>query len=216
MQAITDAGLRKLALLLSIYITALLASNTLGLKIMPFLFGSHLSVGVFMFPFVFLMTDVVGEVYGKRVAKFFVYAGFASTALFIIFSVLSLALPWSADGAWAQSGYDTIFAVSLRISIASLIAFIVGEYQDVLSFFFFRAKWGGRFFWLRSFIAGLWSQFLDTVLFMIIAFYGVYPNSVLFSLIVSWWLYKVLMGALYSPLMYAGLWFLREKPAEAK
>lgn len=89
---------RKVIIALAIYLTSLFAANTLGLKMMPFIFGSHLSVAVFSFPVVFLMTDVIGEVYGKRIAKFFVFAGFISTALFIGYSFLSLAMPWSVDG----------------------------------------------------------------------------------------------------------------------
>jgi len=210
MTHLSESAARKLLIALAIYITALLASNTLGLKIMPFLFDSHLSVGIFMFPFVFLMTDIVGEVYGKKIAKFFVLAGIVSTLLWIGFTFLSLAMPWSADGGWAMGSYETIFGVSLRIAIASIIAFAVAEYQDVISFFFFKrtVKEGG--FWLRSNLSNLWSQFLDTVLFMGIAFYGVYETPVLLSLIVTWWLYKVAMGVLYTPLSYIGIRLLRD------
>ena len=129
---------------LSIYITSLVAANTLGLKVMPFAFGSHLSVGVFSFPVVFLMTDVVGEVYGKKTARMFVIAGFVSTALFIFYSGLSLLMPWSPDALWVRESYNAVFGISFRISIASLLAFIIGEYQDVVSFFFFKAKIGAR------------------------------------------------------------------------
>ena len=129
---------RKVLIALAVYLTSLFAANTLGLKIMPFLFDSHLSVGVFSFPIVFLMTDVIGEIYGKKMAKLFVLAGFVSTALFIMFSFLSLAMPWSVDGAWVQEGYDQVFGISIRIAVASLAAFAIGEYQDVFSFFFFR------------------------------------------------------------------------------
>lgn len=202
---------KKITIALTIYLSSLFASNTLGLKIMPFLFGSHLSVAVFSFPIVFLMTDVIGEVYGKQMARLFVLAGFLSTALFIGYSFLSLWLPWSADGEWAKPGYNLIFGVTARISVASLVAYAVGEYQDVWTFFFFRQFWGQKFFWLRSFLAGLWSQLLDSVLFMIIAFAGVYGWPTLISIIITWWLYKVAMGAVYSPLLYLGLWLLKEK-----
>lgn len=204
-----ERATRKILIALALYLTSLLASNTLGLKIMPFWFGLHFSVGVFMFPFVFLTTDVIGEVYGKKMAKFFVLAGFVSTALFILYSVVSLAAPWSADGMWAHDAYNTIFGISTRIAIASLVAFVVAEYQDVISFFFFREQWGTKHFWLRSTLSNIWSQAIDTVLFMTIAFYGVYANDTLLELIVSWWLFKVLMGFLYTPLSYIGLWALR-------
>ncbi len=213
---LSDKALLKLSIALSIYITSLVAANTLGLKIMPFLFGSHLSVGVFSFPVVFLMTDVVGEVYGKKMAKFFVWAGFISTALFILYSFISIWTPWSDAGLWVKDSYNQVFAISIRISIASLVAFIIGEYQDVLTFFFIKGKTGAKYFWLRSNISNLWSQFLDSVIFMLIAFLGIYPFPVLLSIIVTWWLYKVAMGALYTPLSYLSIWLLKEKNDDNK
>ena len=193
---------RKIIIALSFYLASLFAANTLGLKIMPFLFGSHLSVAVFSFPIVFLTTDVIGEIYGKKMARMFVLAGFLSTLLFLIYSFLSLAMPWSADGLWAKEGYNMMFSMSARMAVASLVAFAVGEYQDVFTFFFFKKKLGTKLFWLRSFLSNVWSQLLDSALFMIIAFAGIYSWQVMFSIIISWWLYKVAMGALYTPLSY--------------
>jgi len=212
---LTERSFKKLLIALAVYLTSLFAANTLGLKIMPFIFSSHLSVAVFSFPVVFLMTDVIGEIYGKHVAKFFVFAGFISTALFIAYSFLSLAMPWSADGEWARAGYNQIFGISARIAIASLVAFLIAEYQDVLSFFFFREKLGVKFFWLRSFLSNLWSQLLDATIFMVIAFAGVYSPHALVSIIITWWLYKVAMGVFYMPFSYLGIHFLRDKNEQA-
>lgn len=201
--------MRKLVIALTVYLTSLFAANTLGLKIMPFLFGSHLSVAIFSFPVIFLMNDVIGEVFGKQIAKVFVLAGFVSTALFIGYSFLSIALPWSSEGAWVMTGYDQVFGLSIRIAIASLVAFLIAQYQDVLSFFFFREKLGIRSFWLRSLLSNVWSQLLDTVIFMCIAFAGVYSKETLMSIILTWWLYKVAMGFCYTPLSYVGIYLLR-------
>lgn len=208
---LTDKSFKKLIIALAIYLTSLFAANTLGLKLMPFIFGTNLSVAVFSFPIVFLMTDVIGEVYGKQIAKFFVLAGFVTTALFIAYSLISLAMPWSPKGDWVRSGYNDVFGVSVRMAIASLVAFLIAEYQDVLSFFFFRQKFAGKFFWLRSFLSNLWSQLLDTVIFMVIAFAGVYSTRTLISIMISWWLYKVAMGIFYTPLSYLGIYLLKEK-----
>ena len=210
MQTLTERDYKKILICLALYLTSLFAANTLGLKIMPFLFGSHLSVAVFSFPVVFLMTDVIGEVYGKRLAKWFVSAGFISTALFIIYSLLSLSLPWAEKGLWAQEGYNLIFGVSGRIALASLVAFIVAEFQDVFTFFFVREKLGTKFFWLRSLLSNLWSQLLDSVLFMVIAFAGIYETKTLISIILTWWLYKVVMGLAYTPLSYLGIHVLKK------
>src|SRR3990167_5544023 len=206
-----ERNTKKIHIALAIYLASLFAANTLGLKIMPFILGLHVSVAVFSFPFVFLTTDVIGEVYGKRIAKLFVLAGFIATSLFVLYSFLSLALPWDPAAEWVRGSYNTVFGISVRIAVASLVAFVIAEYQDVFAFFFFREKWGTRFFWLRSNLSNLWSQFLDTIIFMVIAFYGVYSNEALVSLIISLWLFKVGMGVLYTPLSYVGLWLLREK-----
>ena len=211
MLQLSPRAFKKLIIALTLYLSSLFAANTLGLKIMPFLFGSHLSVAVFSFPIVFLMTDIVGEIYGKKVARAFVLAGFLSNLIFIIYSFLSLAMPWSADGLWAKEGYNVIFGLSARMTVASLIAYVVGEYQDVFTFFFFKKKFGDKLFWLRSTLSNIWSQFVDSALFMIIAFTGVYEWKVMVSIIISWWLYKVAMGLLYTPLSYLGLYLLKEK-----
>lgn len=214
---IAEKDFKKIIIALVLYLTSLFAANTLGLKLMPFIFHTTLPVAVFSFPIVFIMTDVIGEVYGKKIAKMFVWAGFISTALFIGYSLLSLAMPWSVASLWAKDGYNLIFGVSARIAFASLIAFIIGEYQDVLTFFYFRNKTGTKMFWLRSNLSNIWSQFLDTVIFMVIAFAGneFYPPKVLMTVIITWWLYKVAMGILYTPLSYLAIRILRGKDFNA-
>jgi len=199
----------KIVIALSLYLTSLLAANTLGLKIMPFIAGTHLSVAVFFFPFVFLTTDVIGQVYGQKMAKNFVLAGFLSVLLFLLYSFISLALPWSVDGLKFQDSYKIIFSVSFRMSVASLLAYLIAEYQDVIAFFFFKKKFGGQGFWLQSNLSNLWSQLLDTLIFMFVAFGGVYSVKTIILISLPWWLYKVLMGFIYTPLSYVGIYLLR-------
>lgn len=203
----------KLVALLTLYIASLFASNTIGSKLMPFIFGTHLSVGVFYFPFVFITTDVVGEVYGKKTARLFVMAGVLSIALFLLFSAISGIAPWGSRGLWLKESYNQIFGLSARISIASLLAYLIGEYQDVISFFYFKQKTniGSKFFWIRSNLSNIWSQLLDTIIFMTVAFVGVYPTKTLIMIILPWWIYKVIMGFLYTPLSYLAIRLLRGK-----
>jgi hypothetical protein len=213
MDQLTSRDQKKVFICLVLYITALIASNTLGIKTMPFLFGTHLSVSVFYFPFVFIMTDVIGEVYGRTLAKQFVFAGFFAVVAFMIFNIISILMPWSAASMWAHDSYNTLFGVSVRISIASVLAFIIGEYQDVMAFFFFKAKQGSKYFWLRSNLSNIWSQFFDSVIFMVVAFAGNghYSTRALVLMIIPWWIYKVLMGVAFTPLSYLGIKLLRGK-----
>jgi uncharacterized integral membrane protein (TIGR00697 family) len=211
MNPLTEKDHKKILIALAVYITSLFAANTLGIKLMPFLFGTHLSVAIFCFPIVFIMTDVIGEVYGKKIAKNFVLAGVVSIILFLLYSLVSSATPWAEDALWAKDSWNSIFGLSARFSIASVIAYAIAEYQDVISFFFFKKRTAEKQFWLRSNLSNIWSQFLDTVIFMSIAFVGVYPLKTILLIIIPWWLFKVGMGFVYTPLSYLGVRLLKGK-----
>lgn len=211
MQQFTERDYKKILICLTLYISSLFAANTLGIKLMPFLFGTHLSVAVFSFPIVFMMTDVIGEVYGKKMAKNFVWAGIISILLFLFYSFISMIAPWAESGLWAKEGYGLIFGLSVRFSIASLVAYAIGEYQDVISFFFFKKRIGDKYFWLRSNLSNLWSQLLDSTIFMLIAYFGILPINTILLIIIPWWAYKVFMGFLFTPLSYLGIRLLKGK-----
>jgi uncharacterized integral membrane protein (TIGR00697 family) len=216
MQQLTERDYKKILICLTLYIGSIFASNTLGIKLMPFLFGTHLSVAVFSFPVVFCMTDVIGEVYGRKMAKNFVLAGVISIALFLFYNFLSVVTPWAKEALWAKSSYGTIFGLSARFAIASLVAFVIAEYQDVFSFFFFKKLTGEKHFWIRSNLSNIWSEFLDTIIFMSIAFVGVYPIKTIILIIIPWWIYKVLMGFAFTPLSYLGIHILKNYGNEKK
>lgn len=200
---------RKLTFALGFYVTALIASNTLGIKLMPLPGDLHLSVAIFTFPFVFLITDVVGELYGKKMSKLFVWVGFFSLLLFTAFNLLAILMPASSDFYFTKS-YADIFGLSFRFTMASLIAFIIGEYQDVVSFFFFKKfTKPGKLFWLRSNLSNLWSQFLDTAIWIAIAYTGVLSFPTMVSIAIPWWLFKFLAGFIETPLSYLGLKLLK-------
>ena len=211
METLTEKDYRKILICLTLYISSLFAANTLGIKLMPFLFGTHLSVAVFCFPIVFIMTDIIGQVYGKKMAKNFVMAGILSILVFLLYSFISIVTPWAKSGIWAQDGYNLIFGISVRFSIASLVAYAIGEYQDVISFFFFKKYFGEKKFWLTSNLSNLWSQFLDSAIFMFIAYLGIMPVKTILLIIIPWWIYKVFMGFLYTPLSYLGIYLLKNK-----
>jgi hypothetical protein len=210
MQLLTERDYKKILICLTLYVTSLFAANTLGIKLMPFLFGTHLSVAVFSFPIVFCMTDVIAEVYGKKMANNFVLAGIISIFLFLFYSLISAITPWAGAAEWAHAGYDQIFGLSARFAIASLVAFAIGQYQDVISFFFLKRRIGEKKFWLRANLANIWSEFFDSAIFMFIAYLGVYPVKTIALIIIPWWIYKIFMGFLLTPLSYLGIHILRD------
>lgn len=206
---LTERDHKKILICLTLYVISLLASNTLGIKLMPFLLGTHLSVAVFSFPIVFCMTDVIAEVYGKKMANNFVLAGVVSIVLFLFYSLISTITPWAGASLWVKTGYEQIFGLSARFAIASLVAFAIGQYQDVISFFFLKKRIGEKKFWLRANLANAWSELFDTVVFMSIAYVGILPLHTILLIIIPWWIYKIFMGFLLTPLSYFGIHILR-------
>lgn len=201
---------QKLFFTLTIYLSALFASNLLGMKTLPFLFGTHLSAAIFFLPILFITTDIVGQIYGQDMSKKFVFAGFIALIFFTIGNLLTNILPWSeASYSRIGSAYDMIFTLSWRISIASLLAFFVSEYIDVIIFFLGKRLWDNFFF--ASTLSNLVSQALDTGVFMIIAFTGVFSPEKILMMAIPWWIYKVLGGIAYTPISYFILSFLSRK-----
>jgi len=113
------------------------------------MFNVSVSVAIFMVPITFLITDIVAEVYGKKFSQRFVYIGVAVLVIMMLFVLLSVALPAHERYSY-NAEYVTIFGSSLRIMVASILAFFLSQIHDVWAFEFLKKKTGGRFLWLRN------------------------------------------------------------------
>lgn len=202
----------KLNILLGVFIASLVAANLLGVKITE-IFGIRTSVGIFAFPITFLVTDVVAEVCGKRKAKSFVLVGVISLVLTFLLVLLSVKLPAHPFYQYAEE-YKAVLSSSLRMILASLVAFAISQSHDVWAFHFWREKTKGRFLWLRNNLSTVISQFIDTTIFMFIAFYAIsdkFTAGFVFTLIIPYWLLKVVFAAIDTPFVYLGARWLRGK-----
>ncbi|MFH1972743.1 MAG: queuosine precursor transporter [archaeon] len=206
----------KTDLLLAVFIAALILANILGTKITT-LFGVRVSVGIFFVPLLFLITDVISEVYGKKKAKQFVIIAIVVLLMLFVMTYISILLP--ANTTWGnQEAYQLVFGSSLRMIIASMIAFVLSQFHDVWSFHLLKKLTKDRFLWLRNNVSTIVSQFIDTTVFMFIAFYAISPKFTvpfIFSLILPYWLFKVAFAALDTPLVYAGVAWLKGKPHQS-
>ena len=214
----------KLFLLLGLYVGALFAANLIGGKLMPIGFGDRgLSVSIFTFPFLFLITDIVGEVYGKKKAQKFVQIGLISLIVLLIWQVLSLSVPAAAPNAWYTDvfnpAYPVIFNLSTSFTIASILAFFFGQYVDVFTYHTIRKYHKEKFMWIRNNVSTVVGQFVDTNIWVYIAFMplildGSWDAIALFSVvIIPYWLAKVTFALLDTPLCYLGVRWLRGKKA---
>lgn len=203
---------RKEMFLFALYITSMVLVNTIGSKIIT-LFGVRVSVGIFFMPVLFLVTDIIGEVKGHKDASLFVRMSIFMLALLFIMTGISVKLP--PNPSWDLQGqYQQIFGMSMRMSLASLVSFAVSQNIDIKIFTLFKKISGGKNLWLRNNISTMTSQFVDTVIFMFIAFYHLTPKftvAYVFSLIIPYWIFKVIFALIDTPLCYLGVKWLSKK-----
>ena len=209
----------KLNLLLGLYVGALYASNLLGGKLMPIGFGDRgLTVAIIMFPFLFLITDIVGEVHGKKKATSFVHVGLISLIVLLVWQLFSISITGAVPNEWYgtfNDAYGTVFSLSVTFTIASILAFFFGQHTDVIVFHTLRKLLGKKNLWLRNNASTTISQFIDSTLWVFIAFSprlisGAFTPLSLFSIVViPYWLAKVVFAVIDTPLCYAGVKWLK-------
>lgn len=171
------------------------------------------SVGILTVPMMFLITDIVEEVLGKQKARQFVNTAIVIMIFVLAITAISVWLPADPTRQYfSQDAYKKIFSVTIRMSIASIIAFILAQHHDIWAFSFWKQKTKGRWLWWRNNASTIVSQFIDSTVFMFIAFYGLTPKFdtlYIFSLIIPYWLFKVLFALLDTPLCYLGVKWLK-------
>lgn len=210
--------IRKFDFLVALYIFGVMVAELMGAKTFPLFTVGHwhltASVAVFVLPLLFTVTDVIVEVHGRRRARGVVLCGILMVGLLALFELLAVHLTPSARFAGKEAAYDAIFGASLRIALASLAAFAVSELLDVLVFARLRQLLHGRALWLRNNLSNFVSQLADSAIFLALAFYATGMSmganvSFLLGLIIPYWLVKCAFSVLETPLVYAGVWWLR-------
>jgi uncharacterized integral membrane protein (TIGR00697 family) len=164
---------KNLLILNGIFITSLLIANVVSAKIVT-LGGLVIPAAIVAYPLTFLMTDVIGEIWGKEQANETVKLGFICQLISLILIGLAILLP-VAPFADNQAEFKGIMAQSFRVVAASLVAYYCSQSWDVWVFHKIREKGTGNK-WLRNNLSTMTSQIIDTAIFITIAFIGTVPN----------------------------------------
>jgi uncharacterized integral membrane protein (TIGR00697 family) len=193
-----------------------MGAKTFPLLSLPWL-KLNASVSIFVIPLIFTINDIVVEVYGKERARSIVRSSLVVILMFLGAAILFTSLPPSTRSQSNEAAYDAIFGLSIRFSIASLIAFILSDFLDIYIFSWIREKFGKKRLWLRNNVSNMLSQFIDAITFMTLAFYALdqsfFQNvSFIASLLIPYWLLRCLLSVLETPLVYWGVrWLGKEK-----
>ena len=222
-----DSALKKQAFTLylflaALFITSLVVSNLIFQKFFvwqPFgdveLFGApifEVSVGILPYPITFLITDLISEIYGKKLANKVVVVGiFASVfSLLIVYTAgASTATAWSPVD---DVQFNTVFGNTIVAVFASMMAYLLAQFVDIQIYHFWKRLTKGRHLWLRNNFSTFSSQFIDTfsVVFLLSAF-GELSWDLFWGLVIAGFFFKVLIAIIDTPVLYALVYAARKK-----
>lgn len=209
---------KNLYILYMVFAVMLITANCVASKIFTTginLFGAPVTLtsGALAYPFTFLCTDIIGEIWGKEKANIAVKGGFIcqlfSTALIILVRYFP-----TTDAAMQES-YVTLLGQNWVFVVASLVAYVCSQSLDVKLFHAIRGWYirkhgstkGGKWIWNN--VGTMTSQLVDSIVYVLIAFgfgFGwLFQDGmkiVLFNMILGQWLFKIVLAALDTPLFY--------------
>jgi uncharacterized integral membrane protein (TIGR00697 family) len=164
------------------------------------IFGFTTSLAVPIYASIFLATDIVAEHFGKKEAKKIIWIGFATQLALIIFSQILLKAEVLASSSEINNSLRIIFGFTPRIVFASFIAYLISQNWDIFIFHSLKQKTKGKLLWLRNNLSTITSQFIDSVIFYFVAFYGILPGII--QIIFSAWLLKSFVAIFDTPIIY--------------
>ncbi len=197
-----------LVLLVS-YISCLLLSNLIAGKLWQPFAGVTLPAAVILFPVTYILGDIFSEVYGLKQTRTVIWLGFAACFLAAAVYMITLALPHPASFE-AQAAYETVLGSTPRVLLASLAGYLFGEMSNALVLTRIRRATGPKWLWVRTIASTLVGEGFDSVIFITVAFAGM-PGEVLWQMVLYQYLFKVAYEALFTPLTYAAVRFVRKK-----
>ena len=196
------------------FVAILLLSNVIGaakpaainINGEEWVFGA----GILFFPLGYVIGDILTEVYGYARARRVIWAGFGGLVFMALMSWVVVSLP-PAAGWEGQAAYESVFGQVWRIVIASITAFWAGEFVN--SYVMARMKvWTrGKHLWSRTIGSTFVGQGVDSLIFYPLAFWGVWDNKVVLTVMVTNWGLKILWEVLLTPVTYAVVGWLKRR-----
>ena len=163
------------------------------------LFSLETALGTVVYASTFLATDILNEKYGKDKARKAIIYGFAAMISMTIFMTLAL-LYKPSESDFGNESLKTIFTFNIRITIASILAFITSQMCDTYLYNLLKKK--SKFLWVRNNLSTMVSQIIDTVIFVIITYIGIMDLKTLFEMTIFMYIFKFVIAILDTPFMY--------------
>ena len=203
----------------AIFIASLVTCNLIANKFVTVDLGFKVfivSAGILPYPLTFLVTDLISELYGQKKANLVVFSGFVASMFVLLFLWLGGQFNAIPSSIVNDDIYNSVFQNAWRIIAASMIAYLFAQFIDVRIFHFWKRLTNGKHLWLRNNGSTIASQLVDTTLVIMILFVGVWESDQIISAIIDGWLFKMLMAAIDTPIIYGIIHLLKGKIEIAK
>lgn len=190
-----------------LFATCLLISNILATKIL--LIGSWAApAGVLIFPLAYIINDVITEVWGFKKARLIIWTGFTVNILAILFFSLGVAIPGAPF--WQnQDAFATVLGNTPRIVLASLSAYLIGSFLNAFVMSRMKVATKGKGFSIRAILSTLVGESADSIIFITIAFWGIFPIEVLATMVLTQALIKTVYEILILPVTIVVVRFVK-------
>lgn len=190
-------------------------ANIQVMKSIDFTFGNFIigaTLGNIMYGTLFLITDALGEKYGIKQAKKAVYIGFFSLVAMTLIMRIAILFTPNDFGNEVNEAFKLIFIPGTRVVIGSLIAYGISQTADVYIFDAIKKRLSDdKYLYVRNIGSTVFSQLLDTVIFVPIAFLGYFPNDLVIEILLTTYLIKLVVALLDTPFVY---WIKHIKPLD--
>ena len=203
------------------FVTVLLCSNFIGAAKqatvdLPLLGATTFGAGVLFFPISYIFGDILTEVYGYGRDRRVVWAGFGALAFASFMAWVVISLPPAASGFMQtyQAHLEGVFGNSWRIAAGSMIAFWCGSFSNSYVLAKMKLWMGGRRLWTRTIGSTLVGELVDSALFYLIAFYGIWTSADLVKIAVAQYVLKTSWEVVMTPVTYRVVGFLKRAESE--
>jgi uncharacterized integral membrane protein (TIGR00697 family) len=204
----TTNGSKNYEVIACLFVAVLIISNIASAKVShigPFDFDG----GTVLFPIAYIFDDILTEVYGYAKSRRIIWLGFLSLAFMALTLAVVQYLP--AAPSWTgQAAYESIIGFVPRIVIASMTAYWLGEFLNSYVLAKMKLWTNGKMLWTRTVGSTIAGEAIDTVTFTTVAFFGVLPLSVMFNIMATIYVFKVLYEILATPITYKVISFLKK------
>lgn len=215
-QKLTSEAFTIYLILASMFIAALVASNLIFQKFFywnPFgLFRFELSVGILPYPITFLITDIISEIYGRKKANQVVIAGIFASVFSMGIILVANYTPAISNSPINNELFTKVFGLSPIAVLASMLAYLFAQFIDIRIFHFWKRVTNGKHLWLRNNFSTFSSQFIDTLTVLtLLCSFGVLPWSLFNTLLISGFLFKIIIALLDTPILYFIVYLFRKR-----